>query len=163
MKISKFRGDLSEISTIKRLLLSGRRWPVNLNRCVSDTTPNVVSTTVILKKCGRDRCFCFQNKINWYSDTLIQISFFYTMKINNFPGDLTYISAKKEALVGTKVSSTCSWLGNHATLAWIITFYRIASMGRIKIRSCALCKPDGNPWTSLGGQSYEHLHSLESP
>ena len=48
-----------------------------------------------------DQCFLFQNQINYFLDTLIQQKYFQIMKINNFWGELTDISAKKEALALT--------------------------------------------------------------
>ena len=49
-----------------------------------------------------NQCVCFQNEIKHFLDTLIQTIFFVEMKINNFQGDLTDDSAKKEALVITE-------------------------------------------------------------
>ena len=43
------------------------------------------------------QCFCFQNQINFFWDTLIQTYFFLdNKKINNCRGDLTDISGKKK-------------------------------------------------------------------
>ena len=47
---------------------------------------------------GYQQCFCFQNQIKYFLDTVIQKTFFKIIKINNFLGDLTDISAKQEAL-----------------------------------------------------------------
>ena len=41
------------------------------------------------------QCFCFQNEINYYLDNLVKKLIFLIMKINNFRGDLTDITAKK--------------------------------------------------------------------
>ena len=48
---------------------------------------------------GHDQCFCFQNYIKCFLDTLIQKMFLQIEKINNFQGELTDISVWKEALV----------------------------------------------------------------
>ena len=48
---------------------------------------------------GALQCFCSQNYIKCFLDTLIQESFFYIKKINSFQGELVDISSKKEALV----------------------------------------------------------------
>ena len=51
---------------------------------------------------GEDRCASFfKIKRNMFLDTLIQTRSFWTMKINNFLGELTDVLAKKEALIAT--------------------------------------------------------------
>ena len=52
----------------------------------------------VLSKAPRKQCFCFQNDIKYFLDTLIQNFLMYIMNLTNFQGDLTDISAKKEAL-----------------------------------------------------------------
>ena len=45
------------------------------------------------------QCFLFQNETKYCLDTLNQANFFQIIKINNFRGELTDNSAKKEALL----------------------------------------------------------------
>ena len=47
---------------------------------------------------GKPSVLPFSKLINYFLETLIQKTYFEIMKINNFRGDLTDISAKKEAL-----------------------------------------------------------------
>ena len=58
-------------------------------------------------------------------DTLIQKTFFYTMKTNNFRGDLTDISATKEALITTVSGQLLlvwtSWAGELVS-AFVVCF-----------------------------------------
>ena len=60
--------------------------------------PERRGTKWVMRCCVHMQCFLFQNKKKTVLDALIQKIFLYTMKINNFWGDLTDNSAKKEAL-----------------------------------------------------------------
>ena len=63
-----------------------------------------------------NQCFLFQNKINCFFGYFEPEKIFLIIKINNFRGELTDISAKKEALlriicllVGGEESLCCTW------------------------------------------------------
>ena len=57
------------------------------------------------------QCFLFQDYIKYFLDTLIQKLCFSIMKLNNFRGELTDNSAKKEALFSTSVNFRLLSLG----------------------------------------------------
>ena len=73
----------------------------------------------------RDQCFLFQNKIKYFLDTLIQKIFCQIIKINNFRGELTDNSAKKEALIVSWVTTLVAWptkvFATQVTADWCTT------------------------------------------
>ena len=75
-----------------------------------DRRPSAALKGCSTKNCSNydhNRCFCFQIIIKYFLDALIQKTFFYIIKINNFRVELTDNSAKKEAL---NITQTYLWL-----------------------------------------------------
>ena len=77
MKMNIFQGNLKDVSAKKASLVA--------------TSPHHIRRPL--------QCFLFYNKIKYFLNTLIQKRFLEVMKIANIRGELTDISAKKEALV----------------------------------------------------------------
>ena len=62
----------------------------------------------------------FKIELNVFLDTLIQKIFIKIMKINNFRGELTDISAIKEALVSARVAWTVILVVSWARCSWVM-------------------------------------------
>ena len=60
-----------------------------------------------------EQCFFFQNKIKYFFDTFSQKIFCQVIKINNFRGELTNISDKKETLL-VRQSAQFSFVGTNS-------------------------------------------------